>query len=59
MADKMLKGTGFKEGRRLRINKRVLAERKEMATHSIILAWEILVAWWTTVHGVTEELDTT
>ena len=59
MADKMLKGTGFKGGRRLRINKRVLAERKEMATHSIILAWEILVAWKVTVHGVTKELDMT
>ena len=33
-----------------------------MATHSSILAWRIPIdrgAWWTTVHGVTKELDTT
>ena len=30
---------------------------KEMATHSSILAWEIL--WKETVHGVTKQLDTT
>ena len=29
-----------------------------MATHCNILAWE-REAWWVTVHGVTEELDTT
>ena len=30
---------------------------KEMATHSSILAWKILIdrgAWWATVHGVTK-----
>ena len=30
---------------------------KEMATHPIILAWEI--PWWATAHGVTKESDTT
>ena len=29
---------------------------KEMATHSIVLAWEIP---WTVVHGVAKELNTT
>ena len=35
---------------------------KGMATHSSILARRIPMnrgAWWATVHGVTEELDTT
>ena len=35
---------------------------KGMATHSSILAQRIPMnrgAWWATVHGVTEELDTT
>ena len=35
---------------------------KEMAIHSNILAWENSMdrgAWQTTVHGVTEESDTT
>ena len=35
---------------------------KEMATHSSILAWEILWtegAWWATIHGVTKESDMT
>ena len=27
---------------------------KEMATYSSILAWEIPVAWWATVHWVTK-----
>ena len=33
-----------------------------MATHSNIIAWRIPMdrgAWWATVHGVTQELDTT
>ena len=33
-----------------------------MATHSSILAWRIPMdrgAWWTVVHGVTKESDTT
>ena len=36
--------------------------QKEMAIHSNILAWENSMdrgAWQTTVHGVTEESDTT
>ena len=33
---------------------------KEMATHSSILAWKMLWrAWWATVHGIAQELDTT
>ena len=35
---------------------------KEMTTHSSILIWEIPWTegtWWATVHGVTEESDTT
>ena len=35
---------------------------KEMATHSSILAWEILLiegAWWAIVHGVPKVLDAT
>ena len=34
---------------------------KETATHSSILAWEIMDrgAWWATVHRVAKELDTT
>ena len=35
---------------------------KDMATHASILAWRIPMgrgAWWTTVHGVAKELDTT
>ena len=34
---------------------------KEMATHSSILAWQNPTdrgTWWTTVHGVSKELDT-
>ena len=33
-----------------------------MATHSSILAWRLRMgggAWWATVHGAAEELDTT
>ena len=33
---------------------------KEMATHSSILAWKNPTdrgTWWTTVHGVSNELD--
>ena len=33
---------------------------KEMATHSSILAWKNPTdrgTWWTTVHGVSKELD--
>ena len=36
--------------------------RKEMATHSCILAWGNPMdtgAWWATVHGVAKELDRT
>ena len=35
---------------------------KEIATHSSILAWILLLdrgAWWAEVHGVTKELETT
>ena len=34
---------------------------KETATHSSILAWEIMDrgAWWATVHRVAKELDRT
>ena len=35
---------------------------EEMATHSSIFAWRILMdggVCWATVHGVTKELDTT
>ena len=35
---------------------------KEIATHSSILAWILLLdrgAWWAAVHGVTKELETT
>ena len=34
---------------------------KEMAIHSSILAWEIpwTEGWWTAVHGVKKESDTT
>ena len=35
---------------------------KEMATHSGVLAWEVPWtggAWWTIVHGVPKESDTT
>ena len=36
---------------------------KEMATHSSVLAWEILQtdreAWWVIAHGVAKELYTT
>ena len=31
---------------------------KEMATHSIILAWMDRGGWQATVHGVAKELDT-
>ena len=31
---------------------------EELATHSSILAWEIPMDWWATVHGVTKESDT-
>ena len=35
--------------------------KKEMATHSNILAWEIpwTGAWWAIVHGVAKESDMT
>ena len=32
---------------------------EETATHSSILAWNTGGAWWATVHGVANELDTT
>ena len=37
------------------------AMEKEMATHSSILAWEILwtEAWWAILPGVTKESDMT
>ena len=34
---------------------------KEMAMHSSIFAWKIVMdrgAWWATVHGIIKELDT-
>ena len=37
-------------------------QKKEMATDSSTLAWEIPWtegAWWATVHGVSKELNTT